>query len=148
MAEEKKATKATKTTDTKKENSNKKPLIIGIVAVVVVAAVTFIILGVCGVFGAKVPPAGEYELVDMIKDGESQSSMLDLMKAFGVSPSLTVNSDKTGKMNITGEGETEEVTFTDSKIKSKSTGEETDYTFKDGKITIKVEGEEMVFQKK
>ncbi|MBR2864097.1 hypothetical protein IKE88_00935 [Candidatus Saccharibacteria bacterium] len=148
MAEEKKATKATKTTDTKKETSNNKPLIIGIVAVAVVAVATFIILGVCGVFGSKVPPAGEYELVDMIKDGESQSSMISLMKAFGVSPSLTINSDKTGKMNITGEGEAEEVTFTDTKIKSKSTGEETDYTFKDGKVTIKAEDEEMVFQKK
>ena len=151
MAEKK--AKETKKVDTKSDgkecNKGSKIALFTIIGVAVVAVATFIILGVCGVFGAKVPPAGDYELVDIVKDGESQASMLSLIKAFGVSPSLKVNNDKTGKLNMTGESDSEEeVEFTEKKIKSKSSGEEVDYTYKDNKVTITADGSDMVFQKK
>ena len=141
MAEKK--AKDTKKTETKKVDAKKcdkkecnkcKPVFIGIICVAVAAVVTFVILGLCGVFnGPKI--AGEYELVDMQKDGESQALVLSLMKSFGISPTLTLKEDKTGSMNLSGES-AEEITYTDKKIKSKDSGDEIEYTYKDGKITI------------
>lgn len=148
MAEKK--VKDTKKTDAKKsdkkECNKSKPVFICIIAVAVVAVLTFVILGICGVFsGAKI--AGEYELVDIVKDGQSQSVMLSLMKGFGIEPSLKLNDDKTGSLSLDG-SDTGEITYTDKAFKNKETGEEIKYTYKDGKITIEAEDEQMVFQKK
>ena len=143
MAEEKKATKTTKTSEKESSKSNK-PLIIGIVAVAVVAAATFIILGVCGVFGGK-NLTGKYELVDIVSDGESQTSSMELLKAFGMSAEMELRSDKTGTMSMYGEDT--DVKWDDKTITSD--GESAEYSFKDNKLTIKSkDGSEMVFEKK
>ena len=54
----------------------------------------------------------------------------------------------TGKTNLSGGSEKEDVVFNEKTIKSEKTNEEINYTYKDGKITIDVEDEQMVFEKK
>ncbi len=127
-----------------KKKSCKKPLIIGIVIILVAAIVTLIILGINGVFDNR---SGTYEIVSMEKDGEDQSSMINFMKALGMSGTITFNSDKTGTINLFSE-ESQPITYDNSKIKSNDETGDLEYTYKDGKITIVMDGATMTFEKK
>ncbi len=141
----KKTTKVEPKKECKKTNKVALFVIIGIVAA---AVATFLILGVCGVFNSKIPPAGDYELVDIQKDGESQTLAVAFIKSLGVIPHISVNSDKTGTINTSGRNESKDVTFTNDKIESKDSNDSIDYTYKDGKITIESDGSILVFEKK
>ena len=139
MAEETIKSREEKTSDGK----SKKGLIIGCIAAAVVVIAAVVALIIINPF-KKVSLIGQYDLTGMEVDGEDQSSTISLMKAFGMTASLEIESDTEGKLSIFGD----EAKFTYDKNKlhfeksedddesSSIDATDADYTFKDDTITI------------
>jgi len=146
MADEE-AAKVESTTETKVEKSNKKfPIfpIIGAAILIAVAVVLCVILG-----GNKV--VGKYDLYAYIQNDEENTSMVELLKSFGMKVSVEFKDNKTGVLETVGGDETttQDFTYDDKKItiKSGSETEETEYKVDGDYVTVTIGDEKMKFKR-
>lgn len=164
MAEETikaKANKEEKATKTEKKKFSK-GAIIGCIAGAVVLIAIIVALIIINPF-KRASMIGKYDLTGMTSNGEDQSSMIEALKAFGVTAELEITDDRNGKINIFGDSS--DFTYDNKQFHFEFKSDEedddeeidismkdADYSFKDDKITIKTTENngsgEMIFTKK
>lgn len=148
MADEEAAKVETTTTETKvdKKSNKKFPVfpIIGAAILIAVAVVLCVVLG-----GNKV--VGKYNLYAYIQNDEENTSMVELLKSFGMNITVDFKDNKTGVLETVGGDETnkQEFTYDDKKItiKNGSNTEETEYKLDGDYVTITVGDEKMKFKR-
>ena len=132
---------------TEKTNSNKgnskKGLIIGAIIGAIVLIVAAILVFVVIKPFSRVSLVGKYDLTSMETNGEDQSSMIALMKAFGMSATIEIENDKEGKISMFGDEakftydkDTFRFESTDDEDEGSLGGSEGKYEFKDGTLTL------------
>ena len=131
------------TTTTVETKSSKKGLIIGIiVAVVVIAAVVAAVLLFPKNGGKSI--AGKYSLVEMTEGEETYSQeQLKALEVFGLTVSLELNEDKTGKLVLFGE----EMNLTYDDKNMYYEGQPAPYKVDGKKVSLEQEGAKMTFEK-
>ena len=116
---------------------NKK--IIGIIAGIV-AAVAVVVAIVVVALNSTPKVVGKYTIASFIENGEEQTSMVDLIKAFGAEYTVEFKKDKTGllKMGMGDEKQELEFKYDDKEIKASKDGEEETmkYEYKDDTVTL------------
>ena len=94
---------------------------------------------------------GKYDLYSYIQDGQENTTMVNLIKGFGMNMTVEFKGDKTGVLETTGgdDASSQKFTYDDKKIKLEADGEtkETDYKLDGDYVTITVETETMKFKR-
>ena len=138
--------KVVKTTPVKKPSAKKadgkmhKGLFIGIIIAAVVAVAAAVICFFC--FG-RANVVGSYELTGIERNGEDQSSSLDILEGLGMTASLELKDDKTGELDLFGEKTP--LTFDGNQITMN--GVSTEFTYKDGQLSLENNGAKLTFTK-
>ena len=124
-----------------------KGLIGAIIAAVVVVIIA--IVAVCLNSSSKI--VGKYNLTAFIQDGKEETSMVELLKAFGGSYTIEFKKDKTGVIEMKAQDSSESIEFKweGKKIKMEEDGEtiETDFEYKNDTVTVTIEGQGMKFER-
>ena len=145
MADEKAAKAEEAPKSDAKSNKGIIGAIIGGIVLVVAAVVLCIVLN----SGNKV--VGKYDLYSYIQDGQENTTMVNLIKGFGMNMTVEFKGDKTGVLETTGgdDASSQKFTYDDKKIKLEADGEtkETDYKLDGDYVTITVETETMKFKR-
>ena len=115
-------------------------IIAGIVAAVAVVAVVIVIA-----LTSTPKVVGKYNISAFIEDGEENTSMIDLIKAFGAEYTIEFRKDKTGtlKMGMGDEKQEVEFKYNDKELTATKDGEEQKmtYEYKDDTVTLSTSGD-------
>ncbi|MBP5675063.1 hypothetical protein J6W91_01895 [Candidatus Saccharibacteria bacterium] len=110
-------------------------IIAGIVAAVAVVATIIIVA-----LNSTPKVVGKYTISAFIEDGEENTSMIDLIKAFGAEYTVEFKKDKTGilKMGMGDEKQELEFKYDDKEIKATKDGQEEKmtYEYKDDTVIL------------
>lgn len=130
----------------------KKKLAILLACALGTCALCFALVG-CSGGGTTTDPAknftGYWEISSMTSaDGTDSADTISLMKALGLTCSITLNEDKTGELNFFDEILDGTWSAKDASTATFSSGGDSiDMTLADGKLSLTVEGDSLVFSK-
>ncbi|MBQ3306198.1 hypothetical protein IJH02_02060 [Candidatus Saccharibacteria bacterium] len=124
----------------KAEKKSMKGLCIGLI---IAAAAVVIAAAVCLFIFTRPNLVGTYKLTGIERDGEDQSNSISILEGLGMSATMELKSDKSGKLDLFGEES--DVTYDDKNITIN--GASSEYTFKDGKLSMEQNGSKLIFTK-
>lgn len=134
--------KAKKTTKTNKKQSIAGPIIGAVVAAIVIIAV--LIGGIVLIDHIKRSNrAGNYEIVNIVVDGEDATDQIDLLKALGLTAEIELREDGTCHYNILGDEA--DCTYTQENITFEN--ETSGYTYENGELVFEKDGNKLTFKK-